>query len=266
MSNWIKMVMTLAIVVGLGFMAQKSEAAITLTITDGINPVIISDNGPLDSNPLLGLVVYNGPVGASWRVNVTTGLSIPPFPGVLGPGVIQYVDLNSFDATASPKALPLTIDLVTDPLLAGPDPFVLQSTIGGTFTNATTLHPTQIISWENGFAVADHGIIHNSPYAGTAFASGIWNAPVNFQIDEHVLITPDQALGTVISFDLTSQIAIPEPITVIIWSLLSLTCGGFGLHFWRRNTRPGVYSSARTPWSNEARMTIHKIIQRGRVG
>ena len=58
---------------------------------------------------------------------------------------------------------------------------------------------------------------------------------------------------------------IPEPTTIAIWALLSLTCGGFGLRFWQRNRRPGLYPSLRAPWSNEARMSIHQIIEQGRM-
>lgn len=62
-----------------------------------------------------------------------------------------------------------------------------------------------------------------------------------------------------------SESVIPEPATIAIWGLLSLTFGGFGFHFWRRNTRPGVYPSIiRTPWSDESRMAIHQLIERGR--
>jgi hypothetical protein len=63
----------------------------------------------------------------------------------------------------------------------------------------------------------------------------------------------------------TFELVIPEPATLIIWSLLSLTFGGLGLRFWQRGARPGVYPSVRTPWSNEARTAILQIIERGRT-
>jgi hypothetical protein len=58
--------------------------------------------------------------------------------------------------------------------------------------------------------------------------------------------------------------AVPEPATMIIWSFLSISAG-LGLHLWQRKIRPGVYPSNRTPWSDETRMAIHQIIERGRV-
>jgi hypothetical protein len=54
--------------------------------------------------------------------------------------------------------------------------------------------------------------------------------------------------------------ALPEPATLIVWSLLGLTGGG--LMAWRR--RNGAESnSGRTHWSEETRAAIHQIIERG---
>ncbi len=55
--------------------------------------------------------------------------------------------------------------------------------------------------------------------------------------------------------------AIPEPATIIIWSLLG-GASWFGVRVWRQ--RRIAVPARRQPWSDESRMAIHQMIERGR--
>ena len=62
---------------------------------------------------------------------------------------------------------------------------------------------------------------------------------------------------------------IPEPASVVVWSLLGAL--GFGLGWWRRGRRMAVVegtdaglSPGRMPWSDQNRAAILEIISRGR--
>jgi hypothetical protein len=56
--------------------------------------------------------------------------------------------------------------------------------------------------------------------------------------------------------------AIPEPVSLIIWSLFGLG-SAFGLHVWRRRGIAVPATPTRQPWSDESRMAIHQMIERG---
>ena len=58
----------------------------------------------------------------------------------------------------------------------------------------------------------------------------------------------------------TEFTVVPEPATVIIWSLLG---AGSWLGIWVVRKRRGGSSVGRQPWTNENRAAIHEIIARG---
>jgi hypothetical protein len=60
----------------------------------------------------------------------------------------------------------------------------------------------------------------------------------------------------------TGQGDVPEPATLIIWSLLGLSGGG--LWAWSRRKGDESIGSARTPWSEDTRAAILQIVDRGR--
>jgi PEP-CTERM motif len=77
-----------------------ASTSMELSLNDLVNPEIdILDGGPLDSNPLAGVITYNGPIG-SWSVNVTTGITYP----ALGTPNSPMLDLNSVNVSSSGPA------------------------------------------------------------------------------------------------------------------------------------------------------------------
>jgi len=55
---------------------------------------------------------------------------------------------------------------------------------------------------------------------------------------------------------------IPEPATIIIWSLLG-GASWLGMRVWRRRGIAVPATPTRQPWSDESRMAIHQMIERG---
>ena len=63
------------------------------------------------------------------------------------------------------------------------------------------------------------------------------------------------AVDNIVAYDYN---AVPEPATIIIWSLLGAG-SWLGMRVWRQKNGP----AGREPWSPEARQAIHAIIARG---
>lgn len=66
--------------------AVPSYGIPTLTLTPGMGaPVVVVDNGLGDISPLVGQIVYSGPVGVAWIAAVNTGVTKPLSGTVLVP-------------------------------------------------------------------------------------------------------------------------------------------------------------------------------------
>jgi hypothetical protein len=71
--------------------------ALSITVSDGVNPSItVSDGGLLDMSAGDGVVTFMGAVG-NWSMNVTTGTSYP----MIGAQDFPMIDLNSVDVSSS---------------------------------------------------------------------------------------------------------------------------------------------------------------------
>jgi hypothetical protein len=221
----------LALVIGLLLAVQQGSAAVTLTLQSGGSPVTVFDNGPGDSNSLPGVVSFSGAVGA-WIVNVSTGIAQPPLPGGLS---MQDIDLNSIDIAAG-SSVPLTLTLLTDPVAFPAGPIALASQIGGTLSPGMKVSAMQqVLLGTTVYATANHGTLTSSPFASTAAAYGT-DTDGAFQVLSTVLLEAP-ASGGQTSFDLTGSVSIPEPATIIVWSLLGLSGVGIAVIRRRRTTR-----------------------------
>jgi hypothetical protein len=131
---------------------------------------------------------------------------------------------------------------------------------------------TQAIVWESeNIAPINYGINPASYISEIAALTSGWDAAWR-PLNESVIIwgnNQDQLfLSTV---EPTGDGAVPEPATIIVWSLLGTSCC-LGMRVWRRRGSIGATADvsspampiARRPWSPEARQAIHEIISRGR--
>jgi hypothetical protein len=110
----------------LGVLAVSSLAAsadVQVRLSDGVNTVVVADQGPDDLDPLVGVVNYQGPIGPMWVVTVTTAVSKP----VIGSAGAPQMDLRCLDISAG--AGTISIEL-TDTDFTGNGDFL--ASIGGT--------------------------------------------------------------------------------------------------------------------------------------
>src|SRR5260370_16969610 len=90
----------------LGASLLQTAATPQLEISDGVTTtIVVTDQGPMDSNPTVGAITYIGPVGPNWSLNITTGLTKPQ----IGSATPPELDINT--STTSTAAGNLLIEL-----------------------------------------------------------------------------------------------------------------------------------------------------------
>ena len=241
----------------IGLFAVQADAGMWVSLNDGATSVIVSDEGPLDGTlGVVGAVSYNGPVGAAWIVNITSGISKP----LVGGPAVATLDLSSQNVTGG--AGTLTIQLTdTDfilPTLTGLSG-TLTSAIGGTTQGTVTL-VEQILDPDNtefagllagvdpdglgpllpfladpspGPPPAGNNVVAThltTPWGPGAFSdtviAPIAAIPGVFSLTETVMIN-HTAGGQVTSFDIESTV-VPVPAAVLL-GILGLGVAGLKL-------------------------------------
>ena len=123
----------LAVLVVIGFGEVTYADSFRLRIEDvtaGVGAVI-TDQGPGDGSPTVGVITFNNLVG-SFNINVTTGISKPVIGGVTN---LAELDLNSVDVHSTGGAATLKITLEdTDYLLGANGSLLFNGLVGGTLT------------------------------------------------------------------------------------------------------------------------------------
>lgn len=190
--------------VGSLLVAGSAMALPTLTLNDGVAaPVVITDGGVGDSNPLAGVITYVGGVGANWLLNVSTGQS-----PVLGSLVFPHLDLNSVNNTSvGAGVMTITLsDWVT--WSSGVDGIV--SAAGG-----TTSGTGNMVSFEtkvDGVSMSMLGPFTSGAFSGTdSFLS--LPAGGSAQIDMIAKIIHGGKGITSFNFELTPT---PEPVSMLL--------------------------------------------------
>src|SRR5262249_8476851 len=88
-------------------MAQEARAALKVRFEQsGFASLTVTDDGPLDSSPGLGTILYVGSYG-TFDLNITFGLSKPYSPGSSAPAAL--IDLNSSISSSQGGALTITL-------------------------------------------------------------------------------------------------------------------------------------------------------------
>jgi hypothetical protein len=162
-----------------------AEAAPTLRLSDGTTTVTVVDNGPGDLVAIPGYVVYMGPVGPNWVVNVSTGITKP----IQGSATQPYMDLNT--KNQSTGAGTLTVEFSDDSF--GPVDGDMFALVGGELNTAgaTTLAYSSYISNTNTLLTGDPlsatlTFSAGGPYSGTT--SLPLARPANFSLTQKVVI------------------------------------------------------------------------------
>jgi hypothetical protein len=102
--------------------------------------------------------------------------------------------------------------------------------------------------------------VHGGPISGiSTSAQWIW-AGVNFEDLADPIKDPNLEYNNLWIKGVINTI--PEPASILIWSLFGLGTM-FGLRVWRRRGIAVPATPTRQPWSDESRMAIHQMIERG---
>ena len=110
---------------------SDATAAAQLRLSDGTpgGEIVIVDQGPGDSNPEVGAIVYTGGVGVNWIVGTAVGVSKP----VIGGPTAPYMDLNT--KFLSQGAGPLTVEFTDTGFIGGG---TVTANIGGNTSGNVT--------------------------------------------------------------------------------------------------------------------------------
>jgi hypothetical protein len=83
-----------------GLLSASATAHLRLSPDAGTTWIVIDDNGPLDTDPTVGVVEYDGPIG-NWSVSISSGQSEP----FIGSPATPNMDLNTINSSTQPASL-----------------------------------------------------------------------------------------------------------------------------------------------------------------
>ena len=83
-----------------GLLSASAAAHLRVSADGGINWTVIEDNGPLDIDPGVGAVEFDGPIG-DWRISVSSGQSDP----VIGDPSTPDMDLSTINSSTNASSL-----------------------------------------------------------------------------------------------------------------------------------------------------------------
>src|SRR3569833_4054579 len=83
-----------------GLLSVSAASTLRVSPDGGTTWVVIEDNGPLDVNPQVGVVRYDGPIG-NWSKSISSGQSDP----FIGTPSAPDMDLHSVNFSSQPATL-----------------------------------------------------------------------------------------------------------------------------------------------------------------
>ncbi len=196
---------------------MPASAVATLSLNDGINPVVTVADGSIDDKcPIAGCVTFIGSIGV-WIVNVSTGISSSPFPSI---------DLNSIDLSTAAGTLKILLGDTDFTLGAGPHQVPLGSAIGGTTAGSVSWHSglnDSNINPATGGCCDQIGTLYGPKGPGAFSQSNLdtYSADGTFAVALEVDITHTGA-GTT-SFDYEGKV--PGPATLLLLGFGLVTAG-----------------------------------------
>jgi uncharacterized repeat protein (TIGR01451 family) len=161
----------------------STYGAVQLRVSDGTlaGTLVVTDQDANDSNPLVGVVAYFGPVGTNWLTSLSTGASKP----VLGSAAAPHLDLNTFDISSVAGGV-LTVEL-TDTGFTGAG--AAMAAVGGVTDGSVTFN-TYTDGGNAAFGkttlTTTMGPFPSGPFSGNV--AGLVATPIPFSISFEVVV------------------------------------------------------------------------------
>jgi hypothetical protein len=234
-SSWIRVLAIFALTLAVSVSA--AHAGPQFQISDGVTTVTVVDNGPGDSDPTVGVILYAPGGGGPFPgllVTIDTGISKPvhPFPGTID---LNAVEVTSTSAGAQDFILKLSDTDFSFPQFATQLAMSLGGTLGGPAGSTITFDGyednTNTIFGTSGLHVGP-GTFGPGAFSGTFLAGSFPVAPYSLTEIVSIHFT---GFG-VTTFD-TELRVVPEPATL---TLLGLGILGLGACTWRRRKGEGA--------------------------
>jgi hypothetical protein len=162
---------------------QVVQAVPQLKIFDGINTIIITDNGGGDGSSALGRIVFDGTIG-NWTLNTHVGTTFPAIGTLSNP----QMDL-SFNATSNGAGGTLTISFSADGF--GPTNGTALAQIGGTAQGTVgyqTFGGTNNTLFDTSHQLTTQGPFGPGAFSGTVAGGAVANVGP-YSLTQQVTIT-----------------------------------------------------------------------------
>lgn len=186
----------------------SAYATPTLTISDGVNTVSVTDNSAGDANSAAGQVTWIGGLD-NWTLNVDTGTTYP----AIGTLVFPALDL-SFNAVSNGVGGTLWISFSESGF--GPSSGVTNVATGGTVMGAGSVTFNTYGGNSNALFDTTNWLSSVGPFAGPAFSDSILGGTINsagpYSLTEVIKIT--SAGASAITGD--ASLSVPDAGTTVM--------------------------------------------------
>lgn len=201
-----------------------AQATLIFRISDGTTTISISDGSAGDSDPTAGAISFNGPIGNTWNVNVSTAIGTAQHSGGFG--------INLSSASTSNGAGTLSLAMTETGLIWG-GPGLTSAQVSGAISGATAGTASYRLFTDNTNAPLGQGTAVFTGTTSNPTFSGNGGGPVDladpFSMSLFMNIVHAGPGATSFNFDSTvSSARVPEPAALGLMGL-----GLLGLGFTR---------------------------------